>query len=103
MGFVQGVPYFVESDGDDTVLIALDPKLNGRYVEWFDTLRDRMFEVVKMNDDGDAVTVDTPRAAYTFKPLTLELYDRFVKRVVDGQPAFYSTEQVRSFYQGFPR
>lgn len=103
MGFLAKVPYYVSSPTDDSVLIALDPKLTERYVEWFDSVRDRMFEVVKVNEQGQVIIVETERGTFKFEPMTIELYERHIKRKVDGQPAFYSTEQVRSFYQAFPR
>lgn len=103
MTFAEQTPYYVSSATDDSVLIAIDPKIHDGYVEWFDSVRDRMFEVVNVKRDGEVIEVETPRATYRFQPMTLELYDRFIKDKVDGKPSFYSTEQVRSFYQAFPR
>jgi len=103
MKLEPNVAYYVESDADDTVLLALDAKLRKDAVEWFDTSRDRMFKSVRVTEQDDAVEVETPNAKYTLRKLTIELYNRKVAGKVDGHPSFADTESVQRFYRAFPR
>ncbi len=91
--------YLVESAEDQTVLVAVFPRLSSRGVEWFDSVRDRGFRVESVERDGDAVAVKTPNATYRFTPLTIDLYRARVQRRVSGKPAFSSTESVQRYYR----
>lgn len=94
--------YFVESPEDDTVLLAMDAKL-GEYVEWFDSVRDRCFDVQDVEEDDDLLTVKTERATYGFRTLTVELYNERVIGMVSGHPSFGTTAEVQRFYRDYPR
>ena len=93
--------YLVQSDEDRSVLVALWPKLDGKRLEWFDTVRDRGFHVQSSSRDADKVEVKTARATYRFRPLTAELYRDFVQSKVDGRPELPTNEDVQAFYQQF--
>lgn len=95
--------YLVESSEDGSVMLALDAKIHDGLVEWFDTARDRAFELRAVQDEPDGVSVETERARYRLRRLTLELYERHVRDEVTGHPAFSSTETLQDFYRAFPR
>lgn len=103
MRLEPGVTYYVESDRDDTVLLALDAKQSRYGIEWFDTVRDRLFLPVKLEETADTLSFSTGGARYTLQKLTLELYQHKVGPKVDGHRVFADTESVQRFYQQFPR
>jgi len=103
MKLEPNVTYFVESDADDTVLIAMDAKVRNGGVEWFDSSRDRAFKAVKVEETSDAFRFETATAKYALRKLTIELYNKRVAGKVDGHPAFLDTESVQRFYAKFPR
>jgi hypothetical protein len=95
--------YFVDSDNDPTVLLAIGARRSGNDVEWFDTVRDRMIIATSIDERPESVRVVSERAKYEFTPLTLELYNLRVRARVDGRPSFGSTEELLQFYREFPR
>ena len=95
--------YFVDSAEDGSVMLALDAKLHDGLVEWFDTSRDRAFEVKSVEELPDGVLAVTERATYRLRVLTLELYEAHVRDNVTGHRSFASTEAVQDFYQRYPR
>lgn len=103
MKLETGVTYYVESDRDDTVLLAMDAKARAGVVEWFDTSRDRMFKPLSVEETNDSFSFTTKDARYTLRRLTVEIYDRKVMGKVDGHPKFFDTEAVQRFYRSFPR
>ncbi len=95
--------YFVESPEDDSVMLAMDANLGDELVEWFDTVRDRAFPYRTVDPGDGALKVQTENATYTFRLLTVELYnDRVSAHVVGGRP-FATTDELQSFYRDFPR
>lgn len=103
MKLESGVTYLVESDRDDTVLLALDAKASPMGIEWFDTSRDRAFHPTKVEETKDAFRFETAEARYALRKLTVELYRQRVMGKVDGSPSFPDTESLQRFYQRFPR
>jgi hypothetical protein len=103
MSLEKDVTYLVESDHDDTVLLALDAKVQGKGVEWFDTNRDRGFMARKVEKTTDGLRFETGEAKYALRKLTLELYNRKVLMNVDGRRMFHSTEALQQFYRHYPR
>jgi hypothetical protein len=95
--------YFVESPNDDTVLLAIDVRLDEGQVEWFDTVRDRAFPVRACRETRDGVFVVTDHTEFRFRPLTLELYNERVIAQVTGHRSFGSTEELQRYYADFPR
>lgn len=103
MKLEPGVTYYVESEADDSVLLALDAKLGKGAVEWFDTTRDRYFKTLSLEDAGDELRFETERGRYVMRKLTAELYRQKVAGRVDGHPKFTDTEALQQFYRRFPR
>lgn len=97
--FEPGGVYCVESAEDPTVLLAINPRLTERgYVEWYDSVRDRIFPVLETHADGEAIVVVSKRARYRFLPLTLERYRSQVRHRVQGAPDFADDASLRRFY-----
>ena len=99
--------YFVTSDTDDSVLLAIAIRLsaapNGRLlVEWCDTVRWRTVEAERVNTHTEQSIAFTSvqGVRYVFVPLTLARYVRHVQATVVGQPSFASTEALQAFYAG---
>jgi hypothetical protein len=103
MPLLPDTAYFVESSEDSSVMLALDAKLHDGLVEWFDTSRDRAFEVKSFEDLPDGLRVVTERASYQLRRLTIEIYEAHVRDQVTGHRPFSSTEAVQEFYRHFPR
>ncbi|MBI3633398.1 MAG: hypothetical protein HY226_03850, partial [Candidatus Vogelbacteria bacterium] len=40
--FTDGEVYYVKSQEDDTVILAMDPKIQGSDLVWFDTVKERI-------------------------------------------------------------
>jgi hypothetical protein len=90
--------YFVESAEDPSALLALDAKIDGPYVAWFDTSRDRGQRITAQRLDGSALVFETERGTYRFEPLTLERYRTDVRPKVELSPDFGSVEALKTFY-----
>ena len=66
MAFEEGTTYYVSSEEDDTVLLAIDAKITDNGVDWFDTVRDRAFPIESIQTEGRVITVRTADATYRF-------------------------------------
>jgi hypothetical protein len=94
-----GELYLVSSDHDPTALLALDAKVRGGYVTWFDTNRDRGHPIKDVKTEGDAIVFETERGwVYRFVPLTLEAYEEQVRAKVELSPEFKTREELKKFY-----
>lgn len=101
MEFSPREVYRVRSEEDPTALIALDVKVRGDTLTWFDTSRDRGHPIKSRNEDGGVVTFETETGfTYRFEPLTKATYDAEVKGHVELSPDFESTEAMKKFYLG---
>lgn len=97
--FEPGGVYWVESAEDPTVLLAINPRVTERgYVEWYDSVRDRIFPVVETRTDGEVIVVVSKKASFRFLPLTLERYRSQVRHRVQGALDFSDDESLRRFY-----
>jgi hypothetical protein len=92
--------YYVESDVDPTALIARHAGVDDGWLHWDDTNRDRLRHAlsVEVLEDGVAVMTEN-NVRYVFRPLTLELYDTYVKAKVELSPSFPTTEDLVEFYR----
>jgi len=79
---IKDTVYFVSSDKDATVLLAMDIKINDGYISWFDTVKERMMKIKSTKDiDGDSFVFkrdDGNSSEYHFTPITLEIYNNKV-------------------------
>ena len=92
--------YYVVSDVDPTALLARHAGIDGGWLHWDDTNRERMRHALAVELLDGAVKVMTEDAvSYTFRPLTLELYDQHVRAKVELSPIFPTTEALVEFYR----
>lgn len=105
---IPGRVFYVTSDKDNTVLMGLDLVVDGPWVRWFDTVKERVMKAETM-DDQSPVRFSFVRAVaegggrYEFVPLTLETYEQVVKHHVliaktftDEEAMLQAIEKTRS-------
>ena len=106
--------YFVTSDLDDSVRLALDLRIEEGpkglpVISWSDTSRRRVFEVFEFQTPVRVLQRPEPHEVrftsmsgrrYRLTPLTLARYRTHVQLRVEGQPRFASTAALRAFYAG---
>ncbi len=78
--------YFVSSESDSTVLLAMDIRISNdieNTIRWFDSVKERIMHIEKIIDQSPLHFVFQRKSGknevYTFVPLTLEIYNREVK------------------------
>lgn len=81
--------YFVEADHDKTVLVAINLRLEGDFVVWFDTVKERMMRCKQIVENTEGALAferdDGDGGVYRFVPLTLDIYNTVVKkRLISG-------------------
>jgi hypothetical protein len=96
--------YFVDVNTKKNYMLALDVEIrkeNGRErVQFFDTNRERGFEgeVLVKEDDGFVFLTDK-RDVMTFRIATVEEYDMFWRRYIEGDvPRFRTDDELHSWY-----
>lgn len=97
--------YFVSSEKDKTVLLAIDVKIdeNEKTVGWFDTVKDRLmyYESIVDPDDKHFVFQRSEKegeGTYTFTPLILEIYREKVKnRILIPQDFKTEEDMLKAF------
>jgi hypothetical protein len=95
--------YLVQSEQDDTVLLAMDLNCSEELVEWFDSSRDRAFEVVSIKQSDEILIVQTDAAEYRFRYMSLDAYRAHAQDKLVGQPLFKSTPELQAYYRNFVR
>ena len=103
MKILSDALYLVQSDQDDTVLLAMDLKCSKELVEWFDSSRDRAFELVSMQETDEMLIVQTEAAEYRFRFMSLDAYRAHAQDKLVGQPIFNTTPELQAYYQSFMR
>ena len=93
--------YYVVSDVDPTALIARRAGIDAGWLHWDDTNRDRMRRALNVEtlEDGAVKVLTEDAVSYTFRPMTLELYDVNVRAKVELSPIFPTTEALVDFYR----
>ena len=99
--------YYVSSDKDDTVLVALDVEFDNKKVRWFDTIKERIMRAEKIIDSTPQKFIfnrdlSEGGGTYTFVPMTLEIYNDRVKQhmlvpreFTDLEKLFLAFEEAR--------
>ncbi len=104
---LPGRVYFVEaSNGDSTVLIAMNIYTDGKVIRWFDTVKERVMGIKKITDkESDHFVFERAESEdggkYTFMPMTLKIYNQKVKKnilvpqeVTDKEKMFRAFEET---------
>ncbi|MBI3632516.1 MAG: hypothetical protein HY225_03645, partial [Candidatus Vogelbacteria bacterium] len=79
----QSKVYVVLSQQGDIVVLAINPKFRDNYLVWFDSIKERMRSVgkiIKADSAEFSFISDDNNVIYTFLPLTVELYEKNIKR-----------------------
>lgn len=90
--------YFVASDSDKTVLVALNVRIEGRLIRWFDTAHERLLAMDEVLDHTPSHYVFRRPAeeggdTYTLVPLTLDMYQRSLKGRFRGPQQDINSEE----------
>jgi hypothetical protein len=108
--------YYIESPTDDTVTIGLDVELVdnkfGRSVRWFDTRKSRCIYVsgATAGNDGELVFHREEKDGdgnkfyvgdYSFRPMTLDIYEQKAKGKLLSPPDFNSEEEMLAEFKSF--
>jgi hypothetical protein len=90
--------FFVGSDTDDTVLVAIHPEYNDttQMISWWDTVKERMkkVETVEVNGDVSLTFTDSQSDKYIFVPMSLPLYNNVVKNQLIAGKEFNTEEEM---------
>ncbi len=92
--------YYVTCESDSTVLIAMDVRVQDKYIVWFDTVKERTMEIsriIEENNDkfvferkNDSENIDI----YTFVPLTLDIFNEKIKPRFPERPGFETEQEM---------
>ena len=95
--------YYVESEQDNTVLIAINVTINSKDINWFDGTKERIMQIGQILQD-DKTTFSFERAdgdigaVYNLSKMTLSVYDEKVKGELSVPEEFYDEEEmIKSF------
>ena len=99
--------YYVSSNKDNSVLVALDVEFNNKEIRWFDTIKERGMKIEKIIDlslQNFIFNRDLNEGGgiYKFVPMTLEIYNDKVKNhmlipreFTDPEELFLAFEETR--------
>lgn len=98
--------YFVSSEKDKTVLLAMDVKIdeNEKTIGWFDTVKERLmyYEFIVDPNDNHFVFQRSEKEGgdtYIFIPLSLEIYNKKVKNRILIPKDFESEEDMLKIFE----
>ena len=87
----------VKKASDDTVLVAIDVTFKDGIVKWYDTQKERSFIYDSISQTfGDEIvfTCLTNRLSYTLTPLSLEIFDMFVRSKIAGESPYANNGEL---------
>jgi len=99
--------YFVQSSNKEIPLnpIAIRPTIYEKRIEWEDTGRGTARQFSKLDltpgksSTPEKITIQTTRnETITLSRLTLDIYNRILKKYVAGSPEFSSDEAIKQHY-----
>lgn len=94
--------YYVEGTGKRSFnLIAIEPRVIEKRIEWQDTSRGVCLNVINVTseENEEKISILTREGEIVILTLlTLHLYNEKVKRYVAGSPEFCSTEEIQQYY-----
>jgi len=91
--------YYVFSPEDKTVLLAMDVLIGGNTIHWFDTVKERIMHISKIQKEIPTEFIferseQEGGGMYTFSPLTLSTYTKKVKNHVLIPDEFQNEEEM---------
>lgn len=96
--------YFVQSDRDKTVLVAIDLVIDTdrKTVSWFDINKERIMYYNEIQNDGANIEFSRSQneggGEYSFQPLTLDFYKTNIAPRLDQAEDFLSTEEMKAAF-----
>lgn len=96
--------YFVQSDQDKTVLVAIDLVIDTdqRNVSWFDMNKERMMYFDEIQNDGENIRFLRAQSEgggeYSFQPLTLDIYKTNIAPRLDQAEDFSSIDEMKAAF-----
>ncbi|KKS44456.1 hypothetical protein A2567_00275 [Candidatus Azambacteria bacterium RIFOXYD1_FULL_42_11] len=97
--------YYMSSPDDDTVLIALDIKISDYgFIEWFDTIKDRIMRVGEIIDNNSEHFVfqrndGQTKSTYTLIPMTIDIYNDKIKNKILIPKEFATKEKMLTAFE----
>lgn len=95
-----GPLFYVESNQDKTVLLALDVNVIDNTMRWFDSNKERVFIIHAFNkqENGNIIlekeSSQPEKTIYTLVPMTLEIYNQQVKNKLDKKKEFTDLQEL---------
>ncbi|HEX8974676.1 MAG TPA: hypothetical protein VF817_04285 [Patescibacteria group bacterium] len=90
--------YYVKSEQDGTVLVAMNIKINGEEISWFDGTKERVMKIKNKTQNSDGSfsfeREDGDNEAYTFSKMTLDVYNEKVKSQLSSPEEFENEEDM---------
>lgn len=101
---LKGRVWYVESEKDSTVLVAMNIQIRGEFVSWFDTNKGRLMKVARVLNPSKENFVferapEEGGGTYTFKPMTLEIYNSKVKNGLKKPENFNKEEMMLASFE----
>ena len=91
--------YFVESEENDTVLLASHIKITQEgYILWFDSTHQRSFPIKKAEMLGPMIIITSEKATFYFNPLTYEIYKNLVLPRLFFPPEINSEDDFYKYF-----
>lgn len=96
--------FFVGSKIDKTVLIAIKPYYQHIYrtIYWWDTNKERskiIAKVISSGEKGEFYFLDAQNIDYRFLPMTLDIYNKFVKARLFNGKDFKTINELSDFFE----
>lgn len=97
--------YYVESQTDETVLVGIDIRLQGDFLTWFDTIKDRTMLVDRVIEESSKLFTfkrddKEGGGVYSFQPMSLEIYNSSVReRLIYGEAFSDQEAMIKAFLE----
>ena len=94
--------YYVSSLTDKTVVLAIDPVMKNDMLFWFDTVKERIKPIFEIINDSEkkfhfiAYNEREVSDEYIFIPLTVDIYERYVKQRLKNSIAYQNERHLFS-------
>lgn len=90
--------YYVSSDKDNTVLIAINPQIYERYILWDDGDKERIFPLASAYKIEDILILSSDDATYFLQPMTFAIYNSVIKSELINPPATINSQEELEEY-----
>lgn len=97
--------YYVDSSNFPLALnpMAIRPKIHDGFIEWEDTSRGTLVEFRSIKKEptpqGNKFIIEAKRGGVVkLVPVTLELFNKYVKEMVAGSPVFHTDKELIDYY-----